>query len=193
MLSIKYPSVPFLFVVITFLLSVDFHRLTLNKILTCVCMAMIHILSSVPSIVILCLSCICYTLLLQECKNEIKYLSIKYPSDLFSFIMFPLIKQVTDTVWSRNLFNMSRDLLLLLRPSTSSHMVWEWLCVINVRSKCTGRCNFLLGIAACHTSSSAHGSAVGSSARNHHWPTFRPFILVAEQWRGRLPVTPCSW
>lgn len=81
---------PFLFVVITFLVSVDFNRLTLYRILTCVYGDDLYPQLCTLDYYSVCLSCICYTLLLQECKNKIKYLSIKYPSDLFSFIMFPL-------------------------------------------------------------------------------------------------------
>lgn len=66
----------------------------------------------------------------------------------------------------------------------------------------TGRCNFLLGIAACPTSSSAHGSAAGLTTVQCHQPgttnhqRFAPLILerplVAEQWQGRLPATPAA-
>lgn len=59
-------------------------------------------------------------------------------------------------------------------------------------NKCTSRWNFLLGTAACRTSSSAHVSAAGSSARNHHSPVFLPFNPGTSPGGGAVTGTsPC--
>lgn len=59
-------------------------------------------------------------------------------------------------------------------------------------SNCAGGWHFLLGIAACHTSSGARGSAAGSSARNHHSSTFRSFIPGTSPGGGAVTGTsPC--
>lgn len=47
--------------------------------------------------------------------------------------------------------------------------------ISNFVCKCTGGWHFLLDIIACCTTSSVHGSAAGSSARNYPSLTFRSF------------------
>ena len=67
-----------------------------------------------------------------------------------------------------------------------------WSEITMPHCKCTGRCYRLLGIAACRTSSGAHGSAAGSSARNHRSPMFRSFNSVTSPGGGAVTGTsPC--
>jgi len=80
----------------------------------------------------------------------------------------------------------------LFRGPIMKHLL-TWLPVRSplwFSSRCTGRYNHLMRIAACHTSSGAHGSAAGSSSGNHHAPAFRSFNPGTSP--GRLPVIPCG-